>query len=75
VEIAGRRSANAGRDVHDTFATPDKTGKKAHARVEHAGARKIVLVARIDAVYRVGMFRMAEYDDTNQQARNASRTA
>jgi hypothetical protein len=65
MEIAGRRSANAGRDVHETFDTPEKTGKNAHARVEGTGARK----------YLVGMFRAADDDDTNQQSRNVSRTA
>jgi hypothetical protein len=32
-----------------------------------------MLIARIDTVYLVGIFCGAEYDDTNQQARNASR--
>lgn len=75
MEIAGRRSANTGRDVHETFDTPEKTGKNAHARVECTGAQKIAFIARIGTVYLVGMFRVADYDDTNQQARNASGTA
>jgi hypothetical protein len=34
-----------------------------------------VFIARSGTVYLVGMFRMADYDDTNQEARNASGTA
>jgi hypothetical protein len=73
--IAGGAAQTLTRCVHETFDTPQETGKNAHARMERTSVRKIMLIPRIDTVYFVGMFRLDDDDDTHEQSRNASKTA